>query len=287
MYPHDPTLSPSSTWPFSRCGNRTQGLTNGFGVMNMISENEPTTHRMALSSQRPAREGRMKFDSLCSIFAFAALLMGAEPAMARAFARVFSQPGQINDSEDLISSASASGSFSNPIIDGTLSADSSLSAGVLRLFIDASPTAQIVGNAASASALFSDTVTIVGPAASSIPIKFYFNVHAQISGVPQDNDGTARIDFAAEFDFSGNFAPNGPGFSIVRFKNPDLDVLECHGNCSFFNTPPTTAGNIDATMVYSTTVAPNLPYEVMAVMRASVMGTPARCSTLMQTTQEA
>jgi len=208
----------------------------------------------------------MKREVLVSTLACALLLSGSEEAMAFARAAVFSQPGLLNESATGPVQAAAAGGFDNAMIEGEASAGADLSSGVLRLSIAASPGTTLIGNAASASADFSDTITIVGPGSGTIPVIFRFDVDASLQG-DAPSDGGYRLNFSAELDVSGNFAPNGPGFAIVRYRDPGNDVIQCSGMCSSFNSPLTTGGDIDATLIYDALLTPNLAYEIDARRR--------------------
>lgn len=214
----------------------------------------------------------MKAPAILPLLALSGLLTASGTASALATAGVFSTYGAVNDSDSGPLTASAAGAYANQYLSGSVLAAADLSRGVLRLAVDASPGEPFAGDAASAFASFADTITIVGPGAASVPVSFFLDVNARLSGDAPD-DGTFRLTFAAELDVSGNLAPNGPGFSVVRFRSPAEDVIQCAGNCSFFDSPLTTAGHIDATLVYAGHLVPNLAYDIDAVMRATVSGT--------------
>ncbi len=213
----------------------------------------------------------MKAQTLLFLFAFIALVTGTEPARALATATVFSQPGQLNESDTGALSAVASGTFTNEDIDGSLSASANLQAGALRLYVSASPNDFLTSNAASTSALFSDTVTIAGPGTSSIPVTFTFDVDARLFAEAPAN-GSARLIFSAELSFTGLPGRPGPGFSIQRFIGLGEDTITCGGNCNLFNVPLTTEGTVDATLVHTVFVAPNTPFGIQAVLRGTALG---------------
>lgn len=213
----------------------------------------------------------MKAQAFLPLFALTGLLTISGSASALATAGVFSTYGMVNDSDSGPLTASAAGAYANRYLEGSVFAAADLSRGVLRLAVDASPGEPFTGNAASAFASFADTITIVGPSASSVPVSFFLDVNARLTGDAPD-DGTFRLDFSAELDVSGNLAPNGPSFSIVRFRNPDEDVIQCAGSCNALNAPLTTAGHVDATLAYTQNLVPNRPYDIDAVMRATVLG---------------
>jgi len=221
----------------------------------------------------------MKPQTLLFLVSFIALATGAQPVRALATATVFSQAGQLNGSDTGPATAVASGTFANEDIDGSLFASAHLPAGELRLSLSTSLNAPVVGNAASVSALFADTVTVTGPAASSIPLTFTFDVDARLFA-EAPADGSARLIFSAELSFTGLPERPGPGFGIQRFIGLGEDTITCSGNCNLFNVPLTTEGVVDATLVRTVFVAPGTPFGIQAAFRGTALGSMGSAMTL-------